>query len=53
VTLRFQPTDFVQVNAEVNAELVATASARGRAAVGQRAVYCGLGNFSLPFAQRA
>jgi 23S rRNA (uracil1939-C5)-methyltransferase len=55
LTLQFLPTDFVQVNPEVNAELVATAL---RLAAVERTdrvldLYCGLGNFSLPLAQRA
>ncbi len=55
VTLEFLPTDFVQVNAEVNAELVATAIelADLRPSDSVLDLYCGLGNFSLPFAQRA
>ena len=55
VTLRFQPTDFVQVNAEVNAELVATAVRLADVQPSDSVLdlYCGLGNFSLPFAQRA
>jgi 23S rRNA (uracil1939-C5)-methyltransferase len=55
VTLEFLPTDFVQVNAQVNAELVATAIelADVRPTDSVLDLYCGLGNFSLPFAQRA
>jgi 23S rRNA (uracil1939-C5)-methyltransferase len=55
VTLEFLPTDFVQVNAEVNAELVATAVrlADVQPADAVLDLYCGLGNFSVPFAQRA
>jgi 23S rRNA (uracil1939-C5)-methyltransferase len=55
VTLEFLPTDFVQVNAEVNAELVATAVRLADVQPLDRVLdlYCGLGNFSLPFAQRA
>jgi 23S rRNA (uracil1939-C5)-methyltransferase len=55
VTLQFLPTDFVQVNAEVNAELVATAVRLADVQPTDTVLdlYCGLGNFSLPFAQRA
>jgi 23S rRNA (uracil1939-C5)-methyltransferase len=55
VTLQFLPTDFVQVNAEVNAELVATAVRLADVQPTESVLdlYCGLGNFSLPFAQRA
>ena len=55
MTLEFLPTDFVQVNARVNAELVATAVGLADVQATDRVLdlYCGLGNFSLPFAQRA
>lgn len=55
ITLEFAPTDFVQVNAEVNAELVATAVrlADVQPTDSVLDLYCGLGNFSLPFARRA
>jgi 23S rRNA (uracil1939-C5)-methyltransferase len=55
LTLQFLPTDFVQVNAAINAELVATAARLAAIEPTDRVLdlYCGLGNFSLPLAQRA
>jgi 23S rRNA (uracil1939-C5)-methyltransferase len=55
VTIEFLPTDFVQVNAGINAELVSTAVRLARVEPTDRVLdlYCGLGNFSLPLAQRA
>jgi 23S rRNA (uracil1939-C5)-methyltransferase len=52
--LRFQPTDFVQVNAELNERMVALAvellDLRTTHTVLD--LFCGLGNFSLPLATR-
>lgn len=52
VKLRFAPTDFIQVNGEVNEKMVAAAVAA--AAIGPEDkvldLFCGLGNFSLPIA---
>jgi 23S rRNA (uracil1939-C5)-methyltransferase len=52
--LQFLPTDFVQVNAEVNARAVERAVELLAPAPGHRVVdlFCGLGNFSLAFARR-
>lgn len=51
--LEFLPTDFVQVNAEVNARAVARALELLDLSPGERAVdlFCGLGNFSLALAR--
>ena len=55
LTFEFLPTDFVQVNEGVNAELVSTALRLAAPEAADRVLdlYCGLGNFSLPLAQRA
>ena len=55
LTYEFLPTDFVQVNAGINAELVSTAVRLAAVEPSERVLdlYCGLGNFSLPFARRA
>ena len=55
IAIRFAPTDFIQVNAEVNAQMVAAAIELAEVQPTDRVLdlYCGLGNFSLPFAQRA
>ena len=53
--IEFLPTDFIQVNASVNRQLVA-ASAQLLQLSAQSSVldlYCGLGNFSLALARRA
>ena len=55
ITLQFAPTDFIQVNAQVNAQMVSAAVELAQIESTDRVLdlYCGLGNFSLPFAQRA
>ncbi|HET6471367.1 MAG TPA: 23S rRNA (uracil(1939)-C(5))-methyltransferase RlmD [Pseudomonadales bacterium] len=52
VTLEFDAADFVQVNAQVNADLVATAIGWLGVEGNDRVVdlFCGLGNFTLPLA---
>jgi len=54
VELAFAPTDFVQVNETVNAALVARVVDLLELDSAERVLdlYCGLGNFSLPFARR-
>ena len=53
VTVRFQPNDFVQVNGELNAQMVARAVELLAPAPGEQLLdlFCGLGNFSLPLAR--
>ncbi len=53
VTVRFQPNDFIQVNGELNARMVARAVELLAPAPGEQLLdlFCGLGNFSLPFAR--
>jgi 23S rRNA (uracil1939-C5)-methyltransferase len=52
---RFSPTEFTQVNPHVNAMLVRRAVALLELERGDRVIdlFCGLGNFTLPIAQRA
>jgi 23S rRNA (uracil1939-C5)-methyltransferase len=52
--IEFAPTDFVQVNGELNRLMVARALDLLEPRPADRALdlYCGLGNFSLPLAQR-
>lgn len=54
-TLSFGVTDFVQVNAAINRELVQRAVNMLEVAPSDRVVdlFCGVGNFSLPLARRA
>jgi len=55
VTLRFNPIDFIQVNARVNAALVRQAIHLLQIKPTDRVLdlYCGIGNFSLPLARHA
>lgn len=55
VRLEFGPTDFVQVNAELNRRLVEEVlrQLEPRADDSVLDLYCGLGNFTLPLARRA
>jgi 23S rRNA (uracil1939-C5)-methyltransferase len=55
VTLGFAPTDFIQINGAVNERMVAAAVELAEPVASDRVLdlYCGLGNFSLPFARRA
>ena len=55
VTLRFQPTDFVQVNGPLNALMVKRAVELLAPSASDRVLdlFCGLGNFSLPIARSA
>lgn len=53
VTLEFLPSDFVQVNADLNASMVERAVAMLAPTATDRVLdlFCGLGNFSLPLAR--
>lgn len=53
--LAFQPTDFIQVNAEVNRRMVQRAVDLLGAGAEDTVLdlFCGLGNFTLPLARRA
>lgn len=55
LSFTFRPTDFVQVNGAMNRLLVARAVELLAPAAGERVLdlFCGLGNFTLPLAQRA
>jgi 23S rRNA (uracil1939-C5)-methyltransferase len=55
VTVQFQPTDFVQINARLNELMVdhAIALLAPEASDEVLDLFCGLGNFSLPVARRA
>jgi 23S rRNA (uracil1939-C5)-methyltransferase len=55
LTLQFLPTDFVQVNAQLNARMVERAIELLQPTADERVLdlFCGLGNFSLPLARHA
>lgn len=55
VTMPFKPTDFTQVNHQVNTTLVSRALRLLDPQPGERVIdwFCGLGNFTLPLATRS
>jgi 23S rRNA (uracil1939-C5)-methyltransferase len=55
VRMEFAPTDFIQVNARINERMVAEAIAQAQIGPAERVLdlFCGIGNFSLPFARHA
>ena len=55
VTYEFAPTDFVQINAALNAAMVSRVLSLLELDANSRVLdlYCGLGNFTLPLARRA
>ena len=55
LTMEFRPTDFIQINAEINQSLVARALQLLDPEPGSAVLdlFCGLGNFTLPLARRA
>jgi 23S rRNA (uracil1939-C5)-methyltransferase len=55
ITMRFKPTDFTQVNHQINRVLVARAMRLLDPQRVERVIdwFCGLGNFTLPIATRA
>jgi 23S rRNA (uracil1939-C5)-methyltransferase len=55
VTMPFKPTDFTQVNHEINRVLVGRALRLLQAGKDERVIdwFCGLGNFTLPLATQA
>ena len=54
-TIAFLPTDFTQVNAHINSQMVARALQHLALTATDRVVdlFCGVGNFTLPIARRA
>ncbi|NNF66990.1 MAG: 23S rRNA (uracil(1939)-C(5))-methyltransferase RlmD [Gammaproteobacteria bacterium] len=55
VTMSFLPTDFVQVNAEINRKMISQVVEKLAPTKEDTVLdlYCGLGNFSLPLARKA
>lgn len=55
VAIQFQPTDFTQVNAELNIQMIDRAVEMLALSPQDRVLdlFCGLGNFSLPMASKA
>jgi 23S rRNA (uracil1939-C5)-methyltransferase len=55
ITMPFRPTDFTQVNHQINRVLVARALRLLKAGPDERVIdwFCGLGNFTLPIARQA
>jgi 23S rRNA (uracil1939-C5)-methyltransferase len=55
IVMPFRPTDFTQVNPQINRVLVSRALRLLDAQPGERVIdwFCGLGNFTLPIATRA
>ncbi len=54
VTLQFEPSDFIQVNGELNERMIDRAIELLQVCAGDSVLdlFCGLGNFSLPLARR-
>jgi 23S rRNA (uracil1939-C5)-methyltransferase len=55
IELKFGPSDFIQVNAAMNRQMVSRAVELLELGTGDRVLdlFCGLGNFTLPIARRA
>lgn len=55
VRIEFAPTDFIQVNAQINQRMVATALERAAVQSNESVLdlFCGVGNFSLPLGRHA